>query len=524
MNGSLYAVGGLYPPSSPSSQTNVYRYNGTNWMAVRGLPSARGSLAAGVLDGALYAIGGVDFNGEPSSNVYKYNGTNWIGVAGLRTGLYSLAAGVLNSSLYAVGGVTEVDGWWVLQTNVYRYNGTSWADVAGLSAPLARSSAGVLNGALYVVGGEDSGYATKTNVYRFNGTNWTEVRGLPAPRDELAVGVLNGNLYALGGGDSGFKTNVYRFNGTNWTEVAGLPIAEGSFAAEVLNGTLYVIGGVDNMGDGRTNVYCYPSRVLTSGVAPSSGSTTGGYPVVITGSNLCSGMDITNVTLCGTSAVGIPSQSSTQIIVTAGAGSPGPGHVVVYSASLGATIKSNAFTYVAPPNHAPTNILLSGAHVAENLPVGTKVGHFTTQDPDAGNTFVYMLTNGTGGADNSSFTINDSNLLTAAVFNYEVKSNYSIRVQSADQDGLRTQKVFSIFVTNIEETPVMGRFDAPEGSNIVLRWSSITNHLYAVHFSTNLLTGFSVLREGIIATPVVNSFTDSVLGLPQKYWKITTDP
>ncbi len=43
--------------------------------------------------------------------------------------------------------------------------------------------------------------------------------------------------------------------------------------------------------------------------------------------------------------------------------------------------------------------------------------------------------------------------MTAAIFNYEVKSNYSIRVQSADQGGLSTQKVFAINVLNTNETP-----------------------------------------------------------------------
>ena len=107
----------------------------------------------------------------------------------------------------------------------------------------------------------------------------------------------------------------------------------------------------------------------------------------------------------------------------------------------------------APPNQYPTNILISSTNIGENLPTSTKVGHFTTQDPDSGNTFTYTLVAGTGSGDNGSFTISGSNLLTAAVFNYEVKSNYSIRVQSADQGGLSTQKVFAINVLNTNEIP-----------------------------------------------------------------------
>ena len=180
---------------------------------------------------------------------------------------------------------------------------------------------------------------------------------------------------------------------------------------------------------------------------------------------------------------------------------------------------------VSNVNETPTNIVVSSADVAENLAIGTTVGAFSTQDPDAGNTFVYTLTNGTGGTDNSSFTISGSNLQTAASFNYEVKNNYSIRIQSTDQEGLFTQKVFVINVSNVNEPPpIMQDPDiAPDGT-VVIRWSSIANHIYTAHHSTNLLTGFSVLQSNILATPPVNSYTDNVHGMQQKFWKSTTEP
>ena len=178
-----------------------------------------------------------------------------------------------------------------------------------------------------------------------------------------------------------------------------------------------------------------------------------------------------------------------------------------------------------PPNRAPTNIVLTGATVSENLPSGTRVGWFATRDPDPGDTFTYALVGGDGGKDNASFTVSQTNLLTAAAFNYEVQSNYSIRVQSTDQGGLATQTVLTVTVVDVvEETPVILRPTELANGNIVIRWSSITNHLYTVYHSTNLLTGFSVLKSNIPATPVVNSYTDSVMALPHKYWKVTTGP
>ena len=74
------------------------------------------------------------------------------------------------------------------------------------------------------------------------------------------------------------------------------------------------------------------------------------------------------------------------------------------------------------------------------------------------------------------------------------------------------------------ETPVLNGLVWPSSSNIVISWSSVTNHLYTLHYSTNLVTGFSILESNILATPVINSYTDSVLNVPCKFWKVSTVP
>jgi hypothetical protein len=76
----------------------------------------------------------------------------------------------------------------------------------------------------------------------------------------------------------------------------------------------------------------------------------------------------------------------------------------------------------------------------------------------------------------------------------------------------------------MDETPVVSAIDTPTNGLVVIQWSSITTHLHTVEASTSLLAGFSVLQSNITATPAVNSFTDSVLTVPQRFWKITTDP
>ena len=102
---------------------------------------------------------------------------------------------------------------------------------------------------------------------------------------------------------------------------------------------------------------------------------------------------------------------------------------------------------------APTDIAMSPSAVPEISSLGTVVGTLSTTDPDAVDTFTYSLVSGTGDTDNAAFTIVGGEVRTATIFNYETKSNYSIRVRSTDAGGLSTEKVFAIAVTNVNEVP-----------------------------------------------------------------------
>jgi hypothetical protein len=181
--------------------------------------------------------------------------------------------------------------------------------------------------------------------------------------------------------------------------------------------------------------------------------------------------------------------------------------------------------YSSIVNAAPTNIAISSTNVAENRATGTTVGTFSASDPDVPNTFTYSLVSGSGSTDNGSFTVSGSNLLTTASFNYEVKNNYNIRIRTTDQGGMTYEKAFTVAVTDVTEPPpVVQEPSIAQNGSVVLRWSSSTNHLYTVYYSTNLLNGFSVLQSNIPATPAVNSFTDVLHGAQQGFWKISTEP
>ncbi|MEQ9439627.1 MAG: FG-GAP-like repeat-containing protein [Cyclobacteriaceae bacterium] len=99
-------------------------------------------------------------------------------------------------------------------------------------------------------------------------------------------------------------------------------------------------------------------------------------------------------------------------------------------------------------NNTPTNIALDNNSVEENQPQDTPVGSFTTTDADAGDTHVYALVAGTGDEGNAFFRVQGNRLLTATSFDFEVQTEYSIRVEAKDGKGGRFAKTFTISITN----------------------------------------------------------------------------
>ena len=83
----------------------------------------------------------------------------------------------------------------------------------------------------------------------------------------------------------------------------------------------------------------------------------------------------------------------------------------------------------------------------------------------------------------------------------------------------------AITILNVDELPPA--FSEPltlSSGNMVIRWGSITNHKYTVHYSTNLQSGFSVMQSNISGTPPINIHTVLSTTATQKFWKVTTDP
>jgi hypothetical protein len=179
----------------------------------------------------------------------------------------------------------------------------------------------------------------------------------------------------------------------------------------------------------------------------------------------------------------------------------------------------------SPKNSPPTDINLSNASVAENQPIDTLVGTLSTADSDPTSTFTYTLVSGTGSADNSSFSILGNTLRTTASFNYEARTQYSVRIRTTDQGGLSLEKRFTIQVTDLPEPPLqVTAFVSALNGSFTLRWTSEAGYTYQVAYSETLAPDdWHNTGPSQIANNGENSmsFTDiPVSGAPRRFYRI----
>jgi gliding motility-associated-like protein len=132
---------------------------------------------------------------------------------------------------------------------------------------------------------------------------------------------------------------------------------------------------------------------------------------------------------------------------------------VDYNIRIRSTDASNLFTSrsflikVINANDTPTDINLTNSNVSEDATRNTTVGIFTTLDPDTGNTHSYLIVPGIGDADNDDFQIVGNALKTDTVFDVNVRTSYSVRVQTTDAQGSSFEKSFPITITNANDAP-----------------------------------------------------------------------
>lgn len=111
VGGKLVVTGGRAPgiravDQRPLASTEIYDPADNRWTAGAPLPTARGSLAAAVLNGRLYTFGGETAAREVSDDVERFDGVRWQALPPMPQGAHGLGAVAHGGAIYVMGGFT----------------------------------------------------------------------------------------------------------------------------------------------------------------------------------------------------------------------------------------------------------------------------------------------------------------------------------------------------------------------------------------------------------------------------------
>ena len=174
-----------------------------------------------------------------------------------------------------------------------------------------------------------------------------------------------------------------------------------------------------------------------------------------------------------------------------------------------------------------TNILLSTDSIRENNAVGDSVGRLSSAPAESDG--VYSLVAGAGDTDNGKFTLAGDTLKANAVFDFETKTTYNIRVRTTNSAG-SFEKAFTIRVTDVNEAPSVPTLTSPTNAatdialNTKLVWQASADPdgdalTYDVYWGTT-----NPPTTKVVAAKKVLEYTPSGQSISTKYyWKVVAN-
>ena len=259
LNGKLYVLGGFgagaaaneeYDPATNTWERRAPIPQGADHGAAVALPQGKGGL--------VYFIGGFDGRWGPLSAVWAYDPVSgqWTKRANLPTPRGALGAVVLDGKIYAVGGVDTRGDLGTLE--VYDPGADTWATLSPMPRIRDHLAVVAIDGEIHALGGRQGSYANNLphhQVYDPDKDSWEELPDLPVARSGIAGAAVAGDIYVFGGEEvpGTFDENQrYRMAEGTWQDMLPMPTARHGLGAAVLGNRIYVLAGGDTPGGSQT--------------------------------------------------------------------------------------------------------------------------------------------------------------------------------------------------------------------------------------------------------------------------------
>ena len=251
VNGKIYALGGI-SENMQLGTNEEYDPATDTWTYKKPMPTPRDRFGIAVYNNKIYCIGG-DVPGGYFSNdsitvvneVYDPATDTWETKAPLPTLRREVGANVVNGKIYLIGGIVPYDpsptGFSDLSLNeVYDPETDSWTTKAEMPTAEISSRSAVIDSKIYIITGSSN------QIYDAATDTWSS--GTPRPDSSIggvaSIEATTGvnafkRVYFFGGG----KTQVYDPVSDSWTDGADMITKRHDFGVAVVNDMLYVLGG-----------------------------------------------------------------------------------------------------------------------------------------------------------------------------------------------------------------------------------------------------------------------------------------
>ena len=274
------------------SKVEMYDPETDTWERRTDMLTPRAAVSTSVVDGKIFAIGGdqaekikvprgYSWKTKKLTTVEMYDPATdtWTQKADMPTPRSYLSTSVMDGKIYAIGGMSNSNKQWRLETvEVYDPATDTWAKARDINQARSCAAISVVNGEMYAMGGRGwSGIQTQPDPYlssveAFNPkTNqWQEITEMPTPRTSHTASIVDGKVYVIGGyvqEDKKYKNlgtiEIYDPATDCWTQAPDMLIGRSGHTTEVIDGQIYIFGGdSDGAGGPLTSVEVYDPRAV----------------------------------------------------------------------------------------------------------------------------------------------------------------------------------------------------------------------------------------------------------------------
>jgi N-acetylneuraminic acid mutarotase len=203
----IYMTGGEGPDTMAND--TLWQYNSilNEWKQLSSLQTARSELGLAIVDGSIYAVGGI-YDEKRLATVERYDPSlnTWKYCAPMKLPLTNPTVSSLNGLLYVIGG-TFIDEDDVVDTvQVYNPSTDHWKELSSMIMPRSGCGSCAFNDQIYVLGGFCATELSQFECYDVNLDQWKNMPSMLEARYKPGVAILNNLIYACGGRKS---ENIY---------------------------------------------------------------------------------------------------------------------------------------------------------------------------------------------------------------------------------------------------------------------------------------------------------------------------